>query len=114
MSVRVYGLPGCTTVRKALRWLEGEGIAHDFTPFAKVDDLPRHLRDWMDRAEVVLNARAATFRALPEDEQVRLLADADAAIAAMAADPRLIRRPVLDTGADVLTGFVEADWRAAL
>ncbi|SOH94519.1 arsenate reductase [Monaibacterium marinum] len=116
MSVSVYGMPACTTVRKSLKWLEAEGIAHDFTPFAKVADLDASLRDWIEVAGIdkVMNARAATFRALPDDVQQKMTADADFAIAQMVADPRLIKRPVLATDETVLTGFKEPDWRAAL
>ncbi|QPH53793.1 ArsC/Spx/MgsR family protein [Pontivivens ytuae] len=116
MSVTVYGLPSCTTVRKSLKWLEGEGIAHDFVPFAQVEDLPAAIRRWMDAAgkDTVMNARAATFRALPEADQAAMQADVDVAITRMAEDPRLIKRPVLEAGGTVLTGFKEPDWRAAL
>ncbi len=116
MSVTVYGLPSCTTVRRSLKWLEGEGIDHDFVPFSQVDDLPAAIRRWMDAAgkDTVMNARAATFRALPEADQAAMQADTDTAVARMAEDPRLIKRPVLEAGDKVLPGFREDDWRAAL
>lgn len=113
MSVHVYGIPSCTTVRKSLNWLKAEGIAHDFTPFAKVEDLGHALRDWIAVAgqEAVMNARAATFRALPEADQQRMIAEQDFAISQMVADPRLIKRPVLVANGNVATGFKEAEWR---
>ncbi|WP_316014537.1 ArsC/Spx/MgsR family protein [Roseobacter sp. HKCCA0434] len=116
MSVHVYGLPGCTTVRKARKWLDAEGIAHDFTAFEAADDLAADLDRWIERAglDTVLNTRATTFKALPEADRETLPQDRAAAIAAMQADPRLIKRPVLEAGDTVLTGFREADWRAAL
>ncbi|RED13107.1 ArsC/Spx/MgsR family protein [Pontivivens insulae] len=112
----VYGIPNCTTVRKARKFMEAEGHEHAFTAFAKADDLPTLIRGWVERAglETVLNARSATFQALDDVDKERAVADSAHAIALMSADPRLIKRPVLDTGAAVLTGFDEAAWRATL
>ena len=116
MSVSVHGIPTCSTVRKSLKWLEAEGIAHDFTAYADNPDLAAALRGWIAAAgqDRVMNARAATFRALPADVQEKMLADVDFAIAQMVADPRLIKRPLLDADGTVVTGFREADWRDAL
>lgn len=116
MSVHVYGIPSCTTVRKSLKWLDSRNVGYEYTPFAKVPDLAAALRTWIDSAgqDRVMNARAATFRALPQPEQERMKSDVDFAIARMVADPRLIKRPVLVAGTTVATGFDEAEWRDAI
>ena len=116
MSVSVYGIPSCTTVRKSLKWLEAEGVTHQYTPFAKVEDLSAALHTWIAAAGhgKVMNARAATFRALPDTDQQRMLSDVDFAVDQMVADPRLIKRPVLVAGNSVVTGFNDAEWRAAI
>ena len=116
MNVHVYGIPSCTTVRKSLKWLEAQDVEHEFTPFAKAPDLATSLREWIKIAgqDKVMNARAATFRALPEQDQAKMQADVDFAIAQMVDDPRLIKRPVLVAGGKIATGFKEAEWRATL
>lgn len=112
----VYGIPNCTTVRRARKYMEEHGHAHDFVPFAKVDDLAATIRGWVGQAGLmtVLNARSATFRALSDAEKDRAQSDEAFAVDLMAADPRLIKRPVLDAGATVLTGFDEAAWTRTL
>ena len=61
----------------------------------------------------VFNDRARTFKALDPAEQAAVTATDDARIRAMAADPRLIKRPVGTDGRTVLTGFSEEEWRRA-
>ncbi len=115
-QIQVFGLPSCDTVRKARKWLEAEGVAFEFVAFKDVGDLAERLPRWADKASMpaLLNTRARNFKALEASEQATILGDQDQALAAMARIPQLIKRPVLDTGEQVLAGFNEADWRKAL
>lgn len=115
-QLAVYGLPSCDTVRKARKWLEAQGLAHDFHAFAKTPDLAERLPEWAQRAGMarLLNTKARNFKTLSPAEQERLLADQDAALAAMAQTPQLIKRPVLVTPTQVLTGFDADEWQHAL
>jgi arsenate reductase len=115
-QIELYGLPSCDTVRKARQWLDAQGVAHSFQAFAKTPDLADRLPDWAARTGMarLLNTNARNFKALPEAEQARLLADQGAALAAMAQTPQLIKRPVLVTPDLVLTGFDAHAWQQAL
>ena len=116
MSVTVYGMAGCDTVKKGTDWLEAEGIAYQRIDFPKVDDLEGHLRGWIDAAglDKVLNARAIVFKKLDADTQARLKTDPAAAAAAMVENPYLTKRPLLVAGADVVPGFKAETWAAAV
>ncbi|WP_421855866.1 arsenate reductase family protein [Oricola sp.] len=115
MSIRIYGYAGCTTVKKARDWAEGAGLEVEYQHFSAVPALEREIAAWVERAgiDAVFNARAQTLRKLPANEQAAITASQDAKIAAMAAEPRLIKRPVGTDGATVLTGFDPHAWKGA-
>lgn len=105
MTLILYGIPNCDTVKKARVWLDQHGVAHSFHDYKKAGiDRPR-LEAWVAEHgwETVLNRAGTTFRALPAADKADL--DADKAVALMLAQPSMIKRPVLDTGDRTLVGF---------
>ncbi|GAB4361297.1 MAG: hypothetical protein Kow0026_24310 [Oricola sp.] len=115
MSIEIYGYPGCTTVRKAREWAEANGLDARYEHFSGLPDLKDRLARWVDAAgmDAVFNERAQTFRKMAPEEQAAVTANDASRIAAMAADPRLIRRPVATDGRTVVTGFRQAEWENA-
>ena len=101
----VYGIRNCDTCRKALKWLAAEGIAHRFHDF-RTDGLePASLSRWVQEAgwEKLLNRRGTTWRKLPDSDKDGV--DEAKAETLMAGNPTLIKRPVFETGKQVLVGF---------
>jgi len=111
--ITVYGLRTCDTCRKAIKWLEAEGMdaqLHD----VRADGLePASLDAWIDALgwEALLNRRGTTWRKLPAAETDGI--DAMRARALMLEHPALIKRPVFDLGGRYLVGFKDAE-KAAL
>lgn len=114
MTLTLYGIPYCDTVKKARTWLDAAGIAYDFHDYKKAGAHPERLRAWVEQVgwEKLVNRAGTTFRKLPEAE--RAIADADAAVALMAAHPSLIKRPVVEHDGGLLVGFKPDEWQAAL
>ena len=114
MTIALYGIPNCDTVKKARKWLDAQGIAHDFHDYKKEGADAGKLAAWSDAVgwEVLLNKRGTTFRKLPDAEKSDI--DRDKAIALMLQHPSLIKRPVVDHEGGILVGFVEDEWKAAL
>lgn len=114
MSIDVYGIPNCDTIKKTRRWLEARGIEYAFHDYKKEGADPDRLARWVGEAgwETVLNRRGTTFRKLPEADREGL--DADKAVALMATHPSCIKRPVVEYPGGLLIGFDEAQWSAAL
>lgn len=115
MTLRVYGYPGCTTVKRARQWADDRLGSHDYAHFSKVDDLAHAIDGWVAIAgiDAVFNDRSQTFKKMDPAEQSAVLASDDAKKSAMAADPRLIKRPVATDGSSVLTGFNADAWSDA-
>jgi Spx/MgsR family transcriptional regulator len=114
MSVTLYGIPNCDTVKKARKWLDEKGIGYAFHDYKKQGADPAKLRLWVDEAgwETVLNRRGTTFRKLDEADKADL--DAAKAVALMEAHPSAIKRPVVECPGGLLVGFDPAEWGEAL
>ena len=113
MTLALYGIPNCDTVKKARVWLDQRGVAFDFHDYKKTGiDRPR-LEGWVREHgwETVLNRAGTTFRALPDVDKANL--DADKAVDLMLAQPSMIKRPVLDLGNRRIVGFKPAVYEAA-
>ncbi|MBB5575304.1 MULTISPECIES: ArsC family reductase [Rhizobium] len=105
MTITIYGIKNCDTMKKARTWLEGHGIAYDFHDYKAVGIDRDHLERWTAQAgwETVLNRAGTTFKALPEGDRTDLTKDK--AIALMLAQPSMIKRPVLEADGKLLIGF---------
>jgi arsenate reductase (glutaredoxin) len=114
LSITVYGIPNCDTVKKARGWLDAKGVAYTFHDYKKLGADPAKLAGWAKQAgwEKVLNRAGTTFRKLPEADKQGL--DAARAVAVMAAQPRAIKRPVVEYPGGLLVGFKPEEWEAAL
>ena len=114
MSVTLYGIPNCDTVKKARDWLSARGIDFAFHDYKKAGADPARLAAWAGAAgwEKVLNRAGTTFRKLPDADKQGL--DAAKAVALMAANPSCIKRPMLEHPGGLLVGFKPDEWTAAL
>ena len=115
MAIRIYGYPGCTTVKRAREWAEAKGLDPQYEHFSKLPSLKDEIAGWAKTAgiDAVFNEKAQTFKKMAPGEQAAIAASEASKIEAMAADPRLIKRPVATDGKTVLTGFRQADWENA-
>lgn len=114
MTVTLYGIPNCDTVKKARTWLAAQGIDYAFHDYKKAGVDAAALRRWVDRLgwELLLNRAGTTFRGLPDAEKADL--NADKAITIMLANPSAIKRPVLESGDVLLAGFKPDTYLSAL
>ena len=106
MSIAMYGIENCDTMKKARAWLDKNGVAYAFHDYKTAGIERERLERWCKAVgwETLLNRAGTTFRRLSDkDKQV---SDAKKAIALMLAQPSMIKRPVLDLGRDrLLVGF---------
>ena len=114
MTLTLYGIPNCDTVKKARVWLDQHGVAFAFHDYRKVGIGRPRLEAWVTEHgwETVLNRAGTTFRALPDADKADL--DAGKAVALMLAQPSMIKRPVLDLGDRTLVGFIPDRYAAIL
>lgn len=105
MTITIYGIPNCDTMKKARAWLEDHGVDYVFHDYRKQGLEPGRLDGWMEKLgwEVLLNKAGTTFRKLPDTDKENI--DTGRAKALMLAHPTMIKRPVLDVDGRLLVGF---------
>lgn len=107
--VVIYGIPSCGTVKKARAWLDREGIAYTFVDFRSVAPAPAQVAAWVAAlgARSMRNTSGGSYRALGAEKDDW----GDARwTEAFAADPMLIKRPVVERdGRPVLVGWNTTD-----
>jgi arsenate reductase (glutaredoxin) len=105
MTVTIYGIKNCDTMKKAFTWLDGHGVAYDFHDYKKAGVTTAQLAQWCRAAgwEAVLNRAGTTFRKLDDADKKALTQDK--AIALMVGQPSMIKRPVLDADGKLEIGF---------
>jgi Spx/MgsR family transcriptional regulator len=113
MTVCLYGIPNCDTVKKARTWLDGHGVAYRFHDYKKAGVDEASLRRWTGVLgwETVLNRAGTTFRALPDTDKTGL--DEDKAVALMLAQPSMIKRPIVEGDGVLVAGFKPDAWQTA-
>jgi arsenate reductase len=114
LTVTIYGIKNCDTIKKARSWLEDEGVDYSLHDYRTAGiDRERLVRWCMELGwEALLNRAGTTVRKLPDAD--KRVADARKAIALMLAQPSLIKRPVLDLGGRLLVGFKPEWYESAL
>jgi arsenate reductase len=112
-SVTIYGIKNCDTMKKARAWLDKHGVAYEFHDYKTAGIERGKLESWAREAgwETLLNRAGMTFRKLPEKAKEGLTEKK--AIALMAAQPSMIKRPVLDVGRGLLVGFKPEQYEKA-
>lgn len=116
-KLTVYQYPKCSTCRKALKWLDAQGIVYESVHI--VDSAPSAglLKKAFKRSglpiKAFFNTSGESYREGGFKDRLPTLSEADA-LAALAADGKLIKRPLALTDDVVLVGFDEAAWKKAL
>jgi arsenate reductase len=113
----VYQYPKCGTCRKALKWLDAHKIAYDARDLVAQPLAQGTLRDLWKRSGAPLarffNTSGESYRAGNFKERLKTMSEADA-LAALAGDGKLVKRPIVDAGKHVLVGFDETAYAKAL
>jgi Spx/MgsR family transcriptional regulator len=115
VTVTLYGIKNCDTMKKARTWLDDREVAYEFHDYKALGIDREHLERWSKAVgwEVLLNRAGTTFKKLPEEKQAPI--DERKAIQLMLEQPSMIKRPVLEmTRGKLLVGFKPESYEAAL
>ena len=107
--------PRCSTCKKAVKWLEDNGIEYTYRDIKEENPTEEELREWHKMSGLPLkrffNTSGMLYRdmqlkdklpGMSEDEMFKLLAS----------DGLLVKRPIAVADGKVLVGFKEAEWEA--
>jgi arsenate reductase (glutaredoxin) len=116
MTITLYGIPNCDTVKKARAWLSQQRVEYQFHDFKKQGVPSARLDRWIEELgwEKLVNRNGTTWRKLPVDVQGRVT-DAASAAQVMRENVSVIKRPVVEWGKNPATvGFDAAEWTQRL
>jgi len=115
MTIRLYGIKNCDTMKKARAWLDKHKVEYAFHDYKSAGIDRDRLEGWANKAgwETVLNKAGTTFRKLPDKDKDGLTEKK--AIALMLAQPSMIKRPVLELPrGKLIVGFKPDEYDAVL
>ena len=108
--IKVYCYSRCTTCKKALKWLDDNGVKYELLDimtlrkYYKMSGLP---------LKRFFNTSGIQYRELELSKKLPSMSEDDQ-LALLATDGLLVKRPLLVGKDFVLTGFKEDEWKANL
>ncbi len=103
----VYGYTKCSTCRKAVKWLDGCGVAYKFIDITRTPPPKAVLRRALDSGHTLkqlFNTSGELYRSMNIKDRLPELAPEDA-LALLAECGRLCRRPIVTDGRKATAGF---------
>lgn len=117
MTLTVYHYPNCSTCKKAIAWLRAHAVDHSLVDIVKQPPARAVLERAAKLAGVptrkLFNVSGESYRAGGFKDKLATMTDAQA-YAALAADGKLIKRPLAVGDGVALVGFDESAWSQAL
>ncbi len=105
MTAKVYGIPNCSSVKKAIASLKAREVDVLFHDFKKHGVSPQLLDEWIDSfgLDKVINRKGTTWRKLDEEVQNRAQSP-EGAKALLLEQPTIIKRPVVEFNGELTIG----------
>lgn len=105
MTIQIYGIPNCSTCKKALAWLDANGVSYEFINTKDTPPAHDQIADWVKAfgSKPLRNTSGQSYRALGEEKQSW---NETQWVEAFAKDAMLLKRPLfVKDGEAVLVGF---------
>ena len=105
MAIKVYGIPNCGTCKKALTWMDNNGVDYEFINTKEATPTQEMIQAWVAAlgSKPMRNTSGKSYRAIGEEKKTW---SDEQWVKAFAADAMLLKRPLFvkdDTA--VLVGF---------
>ncbi|HBD04200.1 arsenate reductase [uncultured Psychrobacter sp.] len=118
MTITIYGIKSCSTMKKAFTKLDELSVSYEFHDYKKQGVDKEAVQRWVNALGIdkVLNKRGTTWRKLTDEQKSEADASVDAAIELLVENTSMIKRPIVEGQlADkdqpiLLYGFDEAEF----
>lgn len=103
MTLKVYGIKNCNTMKKSFDFLNQAGIAYEFVDYKKVPPDALTFADWVAQfgLDKLINKQGTTYKRLDEESRA-LIAGFDGSAESLTAvfklvhaNPSMIKRPIV-------------------
>ena len=122
MTITIYGIKSCSTMKKAFTKLDELGVSYDFHDYKKQGIDKDSVQRWIDELGIdkVLNKRGTTWRKLTDEQKQAADDNVNNAIDLLIENTSMIKRPIVEgqlvdknNGQPILLcGFDEAEFEA--
>ncbi|MCR5293858.1 MAG: arsenate reductase family protein [Lachnospiraceae bacterium] len=107
----------CGTCKKAKKWLDAHGIAYEVRPIKEENPSQDELAEWIKKSgrpvRKFFNTSGQLYRSMQLKDRLKEMSEEEM-IGLLASDGMLVKRPVFLSGENVLVGFKEEEWEAAI
>lgn len=117
MAIKVYEYSGCSTCKNALKYLDAKKKKYERVPIveqpptlAELKQMLGHLKESGKTFKNLFNTSGEQYRALKIGDQIKAGLTEQAALALLAKNGKLIKRPFLLTAKGGTTGFQPEAW----
>ncbi len=118
MTITIYGIKSCSTMKKAFTKLDELGVSYNFHDYKKQGIDKDTVQRWVDSLGIdkVLNKRGTTWRKLEDSQKQAADSDVDEAIDLLIENTSMIKRPIVEGELTdknkpiLLCGFDEAEF----
>lgn len=116
-KAKIYEYQNCSTCKKALKFLDSNGVTYERVPIVErpptIAELKKMLAAQGGNLKKLFNTSGEQYRALKLGEKLATMKQ-DEALALLAANGKLVKRPFLLVGETGLVGFNEEEWKSRL
>ena len=98
MTITIYGIKSCSTMKKAFTKLDELGVSYDFHDYKKQGIDKQSVHRWVNELGIdkVLNKRGTTWRKLTDEQKQAADANIDTAIDLLIENTSMIKRPIVE------------------
>ena len=98
MTLTIYGIKSCSTMKKAFTKLDELGVSYDFHDYKKQGIDKESVQRWVNELGIdkILNKRGTTWRKLSDEQKQAADSDVDNAIDLLIENTSMIKRPIVE------------------
>ena len=111
--MKVLCYPKCGTCKKALKWLDDNGIKYEYRHIVEENPTKDELKNWYEKSGLPLkkffNTRGLKYKELNLKDRIPQMTEEEI-FDLLSTDGMLVKRPILIDGDKILVGFKEEEW----
>ncbi|MBQ6088387.1 MAG: arsenate reductase family protein [Firmicutes bacterium] len=111
--MKVLCYPKCGTCKKALKWLDDNGIKYEYRHIVEENPTKDELKNWYEKSGLPLkkffNTSGLKYKELNLKDRIPQMTEEEI-FDLLSTDGMLVKRPILISGDKVLVGFKEEEW----
>ena len=111
--MKVLCYPKCGTCKKALKWLDDNGIKYEYRHIVEENPTKDELKNWYEKSGLPLkkffNTSGLKYKELNLKDRIPQMTEEEI-FDLLSTDGMLVKRPILISGDKVLVGFKEKEW----